>query len=255
MFQLRPAVPTILGACFGVVLLNADTSATADTATHVDVELVLAADASGSIDDDEHMLQRRGYAQALRDPRVLNAIRGGAEQAIAVTYVEWTGRGLQATIVPWTVIKDQGSADRVAQKLLSAPRALYGGGTAVGEAIFHAATLFDGNEIEGERQVIDVSGDGPTNQGRPAGVARDFAVQKGITVNGLPILTDYPGLDSFYEQNVIGGPGAFLVPATGFQDFADAVLHKLIREVAGTRPPEHHAAAAEDTVNTGAGRR
>lgn len=210
-------------------------SSAADT-VNVDVELVLAADASGSIDEGEFALQRMGYAQALRDPRVLNAIRGGAEQAIAVTFVEWTGRGLQAIIVPWTVIKDAAGAERVAQQLLGTPRALYGGGTAVGEGIFYAATLFDNNGIEGERKVIDISGDGPTNQGRPAGVARDFAVAHGITVNGLPILTDYPGLDAFYEQNVIGGPGAFMVPATGFHDFSDAVLHKLIREVAGTPP-------------------
>jgi hypothetical protein len=207
------------------------------SANVVDVELVLAADASGSIDEGEHALQRMGYAKALRDPRVLNAIRGGGEQAIAVTYVEWTGRSLQATIVPWTIIKDQESAERVAQKLLSTPRMLYGGGTAVGEAIFYATTLFGQNDIESDRQVIDVSGDGPTNQGRQAAIARDYAVQKGITVNGLPILTDYPGLDTYYEQNVIGGPGAFMVPANGFEDFAEAVLHKLIREVAGVPPP------------------
>lgn len=239
MFQPRPVAPAFLGACFGVVLMVAPVQA-----ANVDMELVLAADASGSIDDGEHALQRMGYAQALRDPRVLNAIRGGAEQAIAVTYIEWTGRGLQATVVPWTVIKDQESADRVAQQLLSAPRALYGGGTAVGEAIFYASTLFDNNDIESDRQVIDVSGDGPTNQGRQAGVARDYAVQKGITVNGLPILTDYPGLDVYYEQNVIGGSGAFMVPANGFSDFSEAVLHKLIREVAGTPPPSRLAKAA-----------
>lgn len=236
MLQPRHAAPDFLGAflaaCLGTLLCVATAQA-----TNVDVELVLAADASGSIDDGEHALQRMGYAQALRDPRVLNAIRGGAEQAIAVTYVEWTGRGLQATIVPWTVINDRESAERVAQQLLAMPRLLYGGGTAVGEAVLYAATLFDNNGIESDRQVIDVSGDGPTNQGRPSALARDIAAQKGITVNGLPILTDYPGLDSFFEQHVIGGPGAFMVPAAGFHDFANAVLHKLIREVAGIAVP------------------
>jgi hypothetical protein len=214
-------------------------------ATNVDVQLVLAADASGSIDDGEHALQRIGYAQALRDPRVLNAIRGGSEQAIAVTYVEWTGRGLQMVVVPWTVIKDADSAERVAQQLLSMPRGLFGGGTAVGEAIYYSASLFEGSGFESERKVIDVSGDGPTNQGRPAAGGRDFANDHGITVNGLPILTDYPGLDVFYEQNVIGGPGAFMVPAMGFHDFAEAVLHKLIREVAGAPP---HRDLAETTI-------
>jgi hypothetical protein len=220
-----------VAACLGGLLTVS--SAWADP---VDLELVLAADASGSIDDGEFMLQRRGYAQALRDPRVLNAIRGGAEQAIAITFFEWTGRGMQVTVVPWTVINDAASAEKVAQQLLEAPRSLYGGGTGVGEAIFHAIPLFDKNGFESDRQVVDISGDGPTNQGRPAAAARDFAIERGITINGLPILTDFPGLDVFYEQNVIGGPGAFMVPAAGFADFAESVLHKLIREVAGSPP-------------------
>ena len=236
MLQPRHAVPAFLGIVLSALLFVSPV-----LAINVDVELVLAADASGSIDAGEHALQRMGYAQALRDPRVLNAIRGGGEQAIAVTYVEWTGRGMHATIVPWTVIKDQESAERVAQQLLAMPRMLFGGGTAVGEAVFYAATLFDDNGIESDRQVIDVSGDGQTSAGRPSHLARDFAAQKGITVNGLPILTDEPRLDIFYEQNVIGGPGAFMVPAAGFHDFADAVLHKLIREVAGSSGPSNHA--------------
>jgi hypothetical protein len=230
------------------VTLGNPCSVTSAQATNVDVQLVLAADSSGSIDDGEHALQRMGYAQALRDPRVLNAIRGGSEQAIAVTYVEWTGRGLQMEVVPWTVIKDADSAERVAQLLLSMPRGLYGGGTAVGEAIFYSASLFEHSGFEGERKVIDVSGDGPTNQGRSAASGRDFANELGITVNGLPILTDYPGLDVFYEQNVIGGPGAFMVPANGFHDFSDAVLHKLIREVAGT-PPRRDLAENKSNPN------
>jgi hypothetical protein len=229
----------IVAACLFIALASLWT-VTAAQATNVDMQLVLAADASGSIDDGEHALQRMGYAQALRDRRVLDAISGGAEQAIAVTYVEWTGRGMQVVVVPWTVIKDADSAERVAQQLLSTPRALFGGGTGVGEAIYYSASLFERSGFESERKVIDVSGDGPTNQGRPAAGARDLANQHGITINGLPILTDYPGLDVFYEQNVIGGPGAFMVPAMGFHDFADAVLHKLIREVAGT-PPSNFA--------------
>lgn len=244
MFQSHHAAPAFLGICLGVVVMAATVATPARAGSNVDMELVLAADASGSIDDGEHALQRMGYARALRDPRVLNAIRGGAEQAIAVTYIEWTGRGMQTTIIPWTIIKDQDSAEQFAQQLLSSPRALYGGGTAVGEAIYYAATLFDKNNIDSDRQVIDVSGDGPANQGRQAASGRDYAVQKGITVNGLPILTDYPGLDVYYEQNVIGGSGAFMVPAKGFDDFAEAVLHKLIREVAGTPTPGRLAKAA-----------
>lgn len=240
MLQPHLTAPVLRGAILAV-WLGAMAFISPARALEVDVELVLAADASGSIDAAEHALQRQGYAQALRDPRVLNAIRGGSEQAIAITYVEWTGRGLYAPIVPWTVIKDQASAEQVAKQLLLMPRMLFGGGTAVGEAVFYATTLFDNNGFEGARLVIDVSGDGRTSQGRPSALARDFAIKKGITVNGLPILTDEPNLDVFYEQNVIGGPGAFMVPAAGFSDFADAVLHKLIREVAGQSLPDNLA--------------
>lgn len=241
MLQPQLTAPVLRGAILAA-WLGATVFVSSARALEVDVELVLAADASGSVDAGEHALQRQGYAQALRDPRVLNAIRGGGEQAIAVTYVEWTGRGLYATIVPWTVIKDAESAEHVAKQLLLMPRMLYGGGTAVGEAVFYATTLFDNNGFESNRLVIDVSGDGRTSQGRPSALARDFAIAKGITVNGLPILTDEPNLDVFYEQNVIGGPGAFMMPAAGFSDFANAVLSKLIREVAGMPLPGDLAA-------------
>lgn len=239
MFTSPRAAVVLVLACLGGLF-----GAAAGATTPVDVELVLAADTSGSMDESEFTLQRIGYAQALRDPRVLNAIRGGPEQAIAVTFVEWTGRALQVIVVDWTVITDAESAERFAEQLLAKPRGLYGGGTAVGEAIYFAATLFDENDFDSERKVIDVSGDGPVNQGRPAALARDFAASRGITVNGLPILTDYPGLDVYYENNVIGGPGAFSVPAAAFPDFAEAVLHKLIREIAGAQRPTDVAATS-----------
>lgn len=215
--------------------------------TPVDVELVLAADVSRSIDDEEFHLQRQGYAEAFRNPRVINAIRSGPFRRIAVTFVEWTGIGLQTTVIPWTVIEDAGGGAAFAAQLAEKPRAYYsGGGTAVGEAIFHAATLFADNGFEGTRQVIDVSGDGPTNRGRPAAMGRDFAVAQGITVNGLPILGLARGLDRYYEQNVVGGPGGFMVPADGFNDFAQAVLSKLIREIAAAPAGETlHAARAD----------
>lgn len=142
------------------------------------MQLVLAADASASIDEGEHRLQRQGYAQALRDPRVIHAIEAGDNRAIAVTYVEWTGEEMQAVIVPWTVIRDAESAERVAQQLLTQPRSLREGGTAVGEAIFYAASLFERSGFESERKVIDVSGDGETNRGRPAAMGRDLAAAR-----------------------------------------------------------------------------
>src|SRR5690606_19123613 len=141
---------------------------------------------------------------------------------------------------------DAASADRCAAQLLEARRTYHsGGGTAVGEAIFHAATLFADNGLEQERPTIDVSGDGATNRGRPAAWGRDFAVQQGITINGLPILGLAPGLDRYYETEVIGGPGAFVAAAEGFQDFSAAVLSKLIREI-GAAPPAEKLAARSD---------
>jgi hypothetical protein len=200
----------------------------------VDLELVLTTDVSRSIDEQEFKLQRAGYAQAFRDKRVIDAIRGGGIQRIAVVFVEWTGVGLQKIVIDWTLLDSAASAEAFARQLEDLPRTYYvGGGTAVGEAIYHAATLFENNGFEAERRVIDVSGDGPTNRGRPASVARDFVVSQGIVINGLPILGLEPRLESYYATQVIGGPGAFSVPAEGFEDFANAVRSKLIREIAG----------------------
>jgi hypothetical protein len=200
----------------------------------VDLELVLSADVSRSIDDQEFKLQREGYAQAFRDKRVIDAIRGGSFQRIAVIFVEWTGVDLQKVVIDWTLLDSPASAEAFAQQLLTQPRTFYiGGGTAVGEALYHAATLFADNGFEAERRVIDVSGDGRVNRGRPAGPARDLAVAQGLVVNGLPIMGAEPQLDRYYETQVIGGPGAFSLPAEGFEDFANAVRSKLIREIAG----------------------
>ena len=219
------AVAAVSGLCWAMSARAADKP--------VDLELVLTADVSRSIDDQEFRLQREGYAQAFRDKRVIDAIRSGGIQRIAVTFVEWTGIGLQRVIIDWTLIDSAASAEAFAQQLLTLPRTYYiGGGTAVGEALYHAATLFADNVFESERRVIDVSGDGRTNRGRPAGPARDFVVSQGFVINGLPIMGTDPQLDTYYATQVIGGPGAFSVPAEGFEDFANAVRSKLIREIA-----------------------
>lgn len=199
----------------------------------VDLELILMVDASGSIDDDEFVLQRLGYAQALRNPRVMSAIRSGPLGRIALSYVEWSGPDLKVPIVPWTVLSDEASIERVAKRLEKEPRMLYGGGTAVGDAILYGAWSLSHNAFDGTRRVIDLSGDGPDRNGLPAAFGRDKAVAEGITVNGLPILGEFAGLDVFFLDNVIGGPGAFSIPARTFKDFDSAVLTKLIREVAG----------------------
>lgn len=209
----------------------------------VDLELILMADVSGSVNYDEFRLQRLGYAQALRNPRVLSAIRGGPVGRIAVAYVEWSGHFLKSVVVPWTVVATAADVEKIAQTLESSPREIFGGGTAVGSAILYGAQSINANGLDGTRKVVDLSGDGPDKDGLPAAVGRDQAVAQGVTVNGLPILGEFPGLDVFFLDHVIGGPGAFSIPARDFKDFQAAILTKLIREIAGVADPDAPQAA------------
>jgi len=220
-------------ACALVVLVAAlATPARAAGESEVDLQLILMVDASGSVDEREFALQRLGYARAFRNPRVVNAIRSGALGKIAVAYAEWTGPTLQAMVVGWTVLGDEAGAHAFAAELERRPRALFSGGTAVGAAILYGAAAIEARPFTAVRRVIDVSGDGATNRGVPAALARDQVIARGFTVNGLPILTDDPFLDRYYETNVIGGPGAFAIPASDFESFAAAILAKLVREIA-----------------------
>lgn len=213
----------------------------------VDLELVLAVDVSGSVDDVEAHQQRLGYVEALRDPLVHRAIEQGAYQRIAVTYVEWAGATYQQTVVGWTLLDGPAACERLASLIAEAPIGR-GRWTSISAAIDYAAALFDGNGYRGERRVIDVSGDGTNNNGRPVEDARWDALDRGIVINGLPILNDRPqpfgmptprqlALDDYYERWVIGGPGSFMVVAADFEDFGRAVLAKLVREVAGAPGP------------------
>jgi hypothetical protein len=202
----------------------------------VDLQLVLAVDVSGSVSDDRFKLQQQGYAQAFRSWRVIEAIRAGSSRAIAVTMAQWTGPAQQAQVVPWMVISDEASAATLADAIEHTTRQLYGGGTSISGAIDYAMTLFPQSKATGGRQVIDVSGDGANNRGRPAAEARDDAVREGATINGLPILALEPGLDQYYLTNVIGGPNAFSIVAESYEAFAEAVLKKLITEIAGAEP-------------------
>jgi hypothetical protein len=145
--------------------------------------------------------------------------------------VQWTGPAMQVVVVPWTLVNDEASMQRFAAAVEAAPRQLFGGGTSISGAIDHAMTLFPRSPVPGGRRVIDVSGDGRNNRGRPAVDARDEAVQAGVSINGLPILALEPDLAEFYRDNVIGGPGAFVIPAASFETFAEAILKKLIIEV------------------------
>lgn len=234
------AAMVLLGGLLGLFA----TAPEAQAQEKVALELVLMIDGSGSIDDDEFILQRLGYAKAFRNPRVGAAIRNGPFGKIAVSYVEWTGPFLQIPVIQWTVLRDKASIEAFATRLEISPRELFTGGTAVGNAILFGAQSIESNKFEGKRKVIDISGDGPTNRGFPAALARDQVVAQGNTINGLPILNNHPSLDVFFLDNVIGGPGAFSIPAKTFKDFNSAILTKLIREIAGISGPESRQAAA-----------
>jgi hypothetical protein len=198
----------------------------------VDLELILAVDCSRSIDDDEFALQVQGYAEAFRHPAVLRAIQSGARRSIAVTYVQWAGPFLQNEAVGWTLINDGESALEFADRFQAAPRGFYGGGTSLSGVIDHARALFPKSGFSGRRRVIDISGDGINNSGRMATSARDDALREGITINGLAILTEIGGLDEYFRENIMGGEGAFVLAAEDFAAFAQAILNKLIREIA-----------------------
>jgi hypothetical protein len=198
----------------------------------VDLHLVLAVDASGSVDQFRFELQKRGYVAAFRHDRVLNAIRSGPHQAIAITMVQWTGPLLQMQVVDWMLIGDEESAAAFAAAVERTPRQLFSGGTSISGAIDHAMTLFPKSPFRGGRRVIDISGDGSNNRGRSVNAARDEAVAAGVGINGLPILALEPDLDRYYQDNVIGGPGAFVIAAKDFETFGEAILKKLIAEIA-----------------------
>ena len=204
--------------------------------TPVDLQLVLAVDASGSVSHQRFELQKQGYAAAFRHPRVLQAIISGLNQSIGVTMVQWTGPALQVVAAKWTLINDVGSIRAFADAIETAPRQLFGGGTSISGAIDTGVALLNDSPYKGARRVIDISGDGPNNRGRSVSQARDEAVAAKIGINGLPILALVPDLDKYYEDHVIGGPGAFVVAAKDYETFAEAILKKLITEIAGTTP-------------------
>ena len=222
--------------------LVAGASAPAQAQTQVDLQLVLAVDASGSVSDDRFVLQQRGYAAAFRSPALLAAIRSGSAQAIAVTMTQWTGPAMQLQVVPWLLIGDEASMLAFADAIEKAPRQLFGGGTSISGAIDHAMTLFPDTKYKGTRRVIDISGDGANNRGRPAADARDEAVRAGVSINGLPILVLEPYLDRYYWSNVVGGPNAFVIAVESYETFAEAVLKKLINEITASRAGSETAA-------------
>jgi hypothetical protein len=211
-------------------------------ATEVDVELALMVDVSRSMGPVELEIQRRGYAEAIASDEVVNVILNSFTGAIAVTYVEWAGYGLQREIVPWTLIDSREAAEAVSAKLTAdfnyAMRR-----TSISGAVDFAREAIRSNDFEGLRKVIDISGDGPNNDGRPVTMSRDTAIEEGLIINGLPLMTEdstsrwgIDDLDVYYWECVVGGPGAFVIPVLDWDDFPMAVRRKLVLELAG--PPD-----------------
>ena len=244
---MKPLAP-VFGLCAALAASWAGVAPA--LADNVDLLLVLAADVSRSIDEGEFNLQRKGYAAALADPRVLRAITGGPNRAIAVTFVEWSGADEQKTVVDWTILRDGEGAAVVAAQILTAPRSFLTR-TSISAAIDFSIGQFAAAPASADRRVIDISGDGTSNAGRPVTEARDEAVAKGVTINGLAIIntqaspgftthTQPPGgLPEYYRQNVIGGTGAFLLVVENFETFADAMTRKLVSEIAGAPGGRH----------------
>jgi hypothetical protein len=218
----------------------------------VNVELVIAVDVSYSMDMDELAVQREGYAQAIVSKDFLQALRAGRGSKVAVTYFEWSMSGDERVIIPWRVIDGPESADAVATEIMKTP-VRRGSSTSISGAINFAVQLFEESPYRGLRRVIDISGDGPNNDGAPVTGARDAAVAKGIIINGLPIMvkepsyatTDIENLDLYYEDCVIGGPGAFIVMIKDREKFQEAIRTKLVLEVAGLTSERRIVPAAE----------
>jgi hypothetical protein len=223
-----------------------------DNLPSVDIELVIAVDVSYSMDLDELAVQREGYAQAIVSKDFLQAMKTGPNRKMALTYFEWSASSDQKIIVPWRVIDGPESADAVANEIMKTP-VRRGSRTSISGAINFAMPLFEKNPYRGLRRVIDISGDGPNNIGAPVTGARDAALEKGITINGLPIMVKEPSyssmdienLDLYYEDCVIGGPGSFVVSIKDRDKFKEAIRTKFLLEVAGRTPERRIVPAAK----------
>jgi hypothetical protein len=221
-------------------------------AEKVDLLLVLAADVSRSVDARKFQLQRSGYAAAISDRRVLDAIRAGRNGRIGLLFMEWSGVGNQQVVIDWSLIDGPKAAQAFGDRLLESPRA-FADRTSISGGIDAAVAQFARAPFTSERQTIDVSGDGTNNAGRDVTLARDAALRAGININGLVILSEQPlawnpehtnppgGLAKYYQDNVTGGSGSFVMEAKDFNSFGDAIIKKMIAEIAQASPPRHAA--------------
>ena len=215
--------------------------ADAQSVRPVDLELLLAVDVSSSVDREEYDLQMRGLSEAFRHPAVQDAVLAAGHLGIAVAVVQWSDSNDQSLVIDWTVIHDAASTEALAERIGNTERVVSGSQTAISGALAFSLQQLTTNRFEGRRQVIDVSGDGRANSGDHPMALRDLAVANGVIINGLAILNEEPFVDSYYRYTVIGGDGAFLMTAHDYEDFAVAILEKLIREIdlppVSGRPP------------------
>jgi hypothetical protein len=243
-------VARLLAVVAAVAVLSGPLPARA--AEEVDLLLVLSSDVSRSIDNQKFKLQRDGYADAIVNPRVIQAIRSGATGRIAVSFVEWSGVGAQKILIDWTIIRDEATAWEFSAHIKEEPRS-FADRTSISDSIDFAVRHLDHAPFKSNRRTIDISGDGTNNSGRDVTDARDAALARGVTINGLVILSERPmswnadhtnppgGLDNYYRNNVIGGPGAFVMVAENFNSFGQAILNKLIAEIAAPETAPTHA--------------
>jgi hypothetical protein len=224
----------VRAAAVAAAVLAVLVSSCSARAEFVDLELVLAVDTSSSVNYDEFNLQVNGFAAAFRNPLLIRALEAAEGQGgVAVCMVQWSDTRKQEVAVDWFRVHDAASAAVFADRIEGVSRLIEGGGTSISGAIDFSVLLFDHNGFEGRRKVIDVSGDGRSNIGRLPAEARDDAIRAGITINGLAILNEEPNVDRHYARSVIGGANAFITSASDYQDFADAILLKLVREISG----------------------
>ncbi len=233
-------------AIFVLAIALATPASRARAAEPVDLLLVLAADVSRSVDSQKFQLQREGYAAALANPRVLDAIRAGRNGRIGVLFLEWSGFGSQKVVIDWMMIDGAKAAQAFGDRLLESPRS-FADRTSISGGIDAAVAQLARAPFTAERRTIDVSGDGTNNAGRDIGQARDEALALGITINGLVILSDTPlpwnpehtnppgGLAKYYRDNVTGGPSSFVLEAKDFNSFGQAIIKKMIAEIADAR--------------------
>ncbi len=218
--------PALLVAAVGLVAAPA-------SAAGLDLALLLAIDVSRSVDAHEYDLQKNGFAAAFRDRLVLDAVRTAAPNGVSVALMQWSGPGEQDLSVTWTTIRDAASAEVLAARIAAVSRPATSGGTALADALARAVSIMSADSPAASRHVIDVSGDGVDNRDESPAAARDAALSRGIVVNGLAISNEQPYLGGYYRTMVAGGPGAFVVHARNYDDFAEAIRAKLIREIAG----------------------